>query len=634
MTAIVNSQSEFKSVTEILENIYPEILQDMKDDDYIIQYENYESFFEIEYEGDIAGFYTMEESEERNVLNEIYVLRKFRGRNIASRKIMDLLVMPNINLFIRNPNQNMIQTLLSHDLAISLPNNLIFSGVGLVVSSSEIYKNSKIKKAYRNIDYDMFFSASYYDNDLKCIITTNESPFFKREGTLAVIEPRKTDLKKYNLRKKLKRTTLKSLNDKLMYIFDSLDEVNEFKEEEYDRIIALNSIDTLISDDTIDNLSKTWNIDKKDLKEIHDVVKKSVEDGEVDERFTRTRMNYLLENPSMINRKADMKLLPDYCPFCENIVSDDYMHCPVCAFSFVGLSSDDVNIDGDNNLYREVVEKAEENNWNLDEILDIQCLCGTYEFIMMSRDIRVFPIDEVDRSNKVRNGSVAEFGLKNGYLKKCTYDEYIDIVENEFTMKDLELEAMYYGLEKKHGRNEITRAIKDNVSAEDIHIKYLETEKGGNLYENSEILEFYMKYLRTFLFCEFKKFYDEHDYPLNEAGDRFIEMEYEKGIEKKNWRVYKQMLKYEMEKIYTPREHFKLAVQMLIYDINCDDLRDDLNMGCEMDTLTYFRRYLPSVGDDRFELFDEAYDEFRLDELKGNYDEAFDTFIDICGRLF
>ena len=48
-----------------------------------------------------------------------------------------------------------------------------------------------------------------------------------------------------------------------MYIFDSLDEVNEFKEEEYNRIIALNSIDTLISDDTIDDLSKAWVLIKK-----------------------------------------------------------------------------------------------------------------------------------------------------------------------------------------------------------------------------------------------------------------------------------------------------------------------------------------------------------------------------------
>ena len=315
MTAIVNSQSEFKSVTEILENIYPEILQDMKDDDYTIQYEDYESFFEIEYEGDIAGFYTLERFDGIEILNEIYILRKFRGRNITFDKIMEFFAASDMDFWIRNPNQSMIQTLLKHNLAFNIGNNIIYSAVEFVVSSSEVYKNSRIKSAYRNLTEDIFLSASFYDNDLKAIITSNEGPLFKRKWTLAVIEPRKNDLKKYKLRKKLKSVTFKVLDNKMMFISDSMDKVDDFEEECYNNIINMNSIDRLISDDTLDDLSKTWDIDKKDLKKIHDAVKKSVDDGEVHPRYAGTRMNYLLERPFMIDRKADMNLLPDYCPF-------------------------------------------------------------------------------------------------------------------------------------------------------------------------------------------------------------------------------------------------------------------------------------------------------------------------------
>ena len=178
------------------------------------------------------------------------------------------------------------------------------------------------------------------------------------------------------------------------------------------------------------------------------------------------------------------------------------------------------------------------------------------------------------------------------------------------------------------------KEIKDYVTSDDFSIRYIETEKGRDLFENSEILRFYMNHLRTFLFCEFKKFYDGQDCSLKEAGDKFVEIEYKKGIEQKNWRVYKQLLKYNIGKTHNPEECLKIAIQMLIYDLNCDDLRDDMGLGYEMDTLMYMIQYLPNVNVDFYELFEEAYSEFKLKELKHKKEKSFDTFMDICGGDF
>lgn len=635
MKTILNSECEFKTATEILENHYPEILKDLNNDDYVIQYEDYDAFCEIEHDHKIVGFYTLEQHEEVSILNEIYIMSDFRGKNIAFDHILNFFSIPNTAFLIRNPNQNMIQTLLKHDLAIDIGENIIFSALHFIASSDEIYKNSKTKKAYRNLSEKVLFSYSCYDNTLKCNIAHNTEDLVKRKATLIVITPRKNDIKQYGLRKKLKKITLKSLDDKMLVIYNAMEDVDEFLDKTYDHLVSLNSIDKIINEDTIENLSKNNDIDKNDLNRIRNSIKKSIDNGEINEIYTKIRLAYLLENPDKIENEANLKLLPDKCPFCENEILDFYSECPVCAFSLEKeISPDILNIDGDNKLYREVVEKANENKWDLDEIFDLQCMCGIFEFIMMSEMERFFEIETVDKSNKVKIGSVAEYGLKNGYLKECSYEDYLDLVENKFSKQDLKNEVEHYGLSEKLTKKGLIKEIKNNVTPDDFSIRYIETEKGRDLFENSEIIRFYLNYLRTFLFCEFKKFCDEQDCSLNEAGDKFIETEYKKGIEKKNWRVYKQLLKYNIEKTHNPKECLKLAIQMLIYDLNCDDLRDEMGLGYEMDTLMYMIQYLQNVNVDFYELFEEAYSEFKLKELKHKKEKTFDTFMDICGGNF
>ena len=450
MKTILKSDCEFETATEILKNHYMELLKDLNNDGYIIQYEDYDAFCEIEYDNKIVGFYTLEQHEDVSILNEIYIMSDFRGRNIAFNHILNFFSIPNTIFLIRNPNHNMIQTLLKHDLAMDIGNNIIFSALHFIASSDEIYKNSKIKRAYRNPTEKVLFSFSYYDNDLKSNITYNAGDLVKRKATLIVITPRKNDIKQYGLRKKLKKITLKSLDDKMLTIYNAMENIDEFIDKTYDHLLSLNSVDKIINEDTIENLSKNNDIDKNDLNRIRDSIKKSIDDGEINEIYAKTRLAYLLENPDKISKEPNIKLLPDKCPFCENEILDFYSECPVCAFSIEKeISPDILLIDGNNKLYREVVEKANENKWDLDEIFDLQCMCGTFEFIMMSEMERFFEIENVDKSNKVKIGSVAKYGLENGYLKECSYEDYIDLVENKFSKQDLINEVEHYGLSKK-----------------------------------------------------------------------------------------------------------------------------------------------------------------------------------------
>ena len=625
MKTILKSESEFKTTSEILENSYPEISKELKKD-YIIQYEDYDAFCEITHQGEVVGFYTFTQDDAIAVINEFYILKSHRGQNIAFKCLSDLFAIPNTVFFLNNPNTSMIQVLLKNDLAYKISDDIICSGITFMVCSDDVFKNSKIKKAYRNIGEREYYTSNFYDINLKCTVTSNDSKIVKRGGTLIVIEPRKADIKKYTIRKKLKNITLKSLDDKMLTIYESRKDTEEFIEKSYDYLVELNSIDNIMD-----------NIDAGDeLKdEIAQSIKKSIANDELDPAYVKIRLSYLLDNPDKIHCPADLELMPEKCPLCESEILKDYYECPVCAFPLkINQTPDMLNIDPGNKLYREVIEKADENNWDLDEIFDLQCLCGTFEFIRMSKMAKFFPIENVDESNKVKIGSVGEYAVKNGYLKECSYDDYINLVENEFSRSDLKIEVEHYGLKDQFTKRGLIKEIKNNVAPEDISIKYLETEKGTDLIENSEILNFYMDYLRTFLFCEFKKFFDEHDYSVSEAGDKFIQREYEKGIENKNWRIYKQLLKYQIEKSENATECVKLAMKMLIYDVNCDDLKDDINQGYELDTLMYLMEYLPDSDADFENLFDESFKEFEIKELKHNKEEAYGTFLGICEGEF
>ena len=100
MKTILKSDSLFKTTPEILENNYPQILNEIQNEDYIIQYDNYDAFCEIEYGNEVVGFYTLEQLEDATLLNEFYIIGDFRGKNITFDMILDFIAIPNTDFYL------------------------------------------------------------------------------------------------------------------------------------------------------------------------------------------------------------------------------------------------------------------------------------------------------------------------------------------------------------------------------------------------------------------------------------------------------------------------------------------------------------------------------------------------------
>ena len=128
MKALLKTDYEFEKVSQILENNYPEIFKSIQSDDYSIQYDEFDAFCEIIDENKVVGFYTLQQMDEYNTtINELYILKNHRGKNLTVEILLNLFIMPNTIFYIRNPNQNMIKVLLKNDLAIRIEKNLIYS---------------------------------------------------------------------------------------------------------------------------------------------------------------------------------------------------------------------------------------------------------------------------------------------------------------------------------------------------------------------------------------------------------------------------------------------------------------------------------------------------------------------------
>ena len=612
MKTIIENPTGFKTVTEILKNNYPELLKAVEKDGYIIQYENFDAFCEITFDDEAIGFYTFEQVDTYStVINEMFITKEYRGHEIPLEVFLGMFQIPNTVLYLRNPSKKMIDTLIKCGLAFPLTDRIVYCFLQIMGSSDDVFKNSKIKRFYRNKTDKIYIPATFYDSELKCAVTlAQDSEFAKAEGTPIIFEPRKEDIKRYRLRKKLKKVTQSFLEREIDEIISVIDDSLKCHDEAYDRMIELSSLE---------NIELPSNLSRSD-------VEKNIERVSLHPRYTRVRLAYLEENPDKISCEPDMSLLPDRCPYCENEILPIYEDCPECGFHLISLDYDTAFIDSDGRLYREVTDKIKENGWDEDEIYRLQCLCGCYEYIRVTQEGIRLSLNEVDRSNKLKKGSVLSYGLENGYLKKLSHDEYLTLLESEYSKSELKSEAAHLGMEAKFTRKGIIRQIGESGRQS---FEYIETEKGMDLYRNCEILSFYMDNLRTFLFCEFKKFTDEHDTSLEEAGDAFIEREFERGMENGDWSVYRQVLKYRLARSDNPDETLKLAVQILIYDLNSDECENPMGLDVEFDTMMYLMEALSQGGLDSEGIFESAYEEFEIAEMKHKKDEVHEILMEM-----
>lgn len=327
-------------LSDSLKEYYPHILSAIEKEGYLIEFEEYDKFYEITYKNQIVGFITLEiHPLVDNILsiNESYVIPKFRGKNLLYKLLKTLILDENHEILIQRPNISFMKVLKKNNLCYKLTKDLLVSYIKFHINLDYIYYNFKIEKFY-NKDYaDIPYKANVFDLSRSLsMLRDPKSNFIKSDDFFACVQPRKGDLKKYNLYNKLKNIDEDYLNENFMFWHFSNTEITEFLESS--EIDLLESIDVHNLIGSSDKLNHKFT---KKLKENH----LSTEDGfkirkhiiksqyknQLSEKSTPQRILYLLKHFDKVDFEIDdVNDNMVMCPFCNSQIPDNYNSCSTC----------------------------------------------------------------------------------------------------------------------------------------------------------------------------------------------------------------------------------------------------------------------------------------------------------------
>ena len=338
---IYNSNSI--TLEEFLKNSYEKIWESVKKEDYNLDFQHFDEFYEIPYENEIVGFIAVEKSNKFNTKSivDCYIKPEKRGNNLLYKALIKLISSTHYYIISKKPTRSFILALLHYGLAYKISENLIISWFDFEVKANDLYKNSKIKKLYKKIDENSDVSCHADLFDLECnslIILDSDNLMSKNSAINIISEPRKYDLKKFNSRKKLKKVSvnyLENINDvKVENITDFLNFFNDlnFELNQYFTVDNIIGSEDKLNDDVVEFLNEN-HISLEDGFKIRQDIINALNDEEIINTFIKFRFEFLVSNREYIGKTIDKKDNNNHCPFCEKGM-DIFYTCRICGHQF------------------------------------------------------------------------------------------------------------------------------------------------------------------------------------------------------------------------------------------------------------------------------------------------------------
>ena len=648
-----------KSTLEMyLNDNYPEILKSINKENYILDYVDFDLFFEIEYENNVVGFITLENDDLNNrlIINESYIVPEYRGNNLFFKNYLDILNNCEKQVVIRKPNKNLINVLLNNDFAFKMPDDIIISYADFIIELKDTYKNSKIKHNYKKVkDDNLTFIANLYDLNLSSVLFFDNSHIYsKKYDVLCVCEARKYDLKKYSIRKKLKKVQPKYLDKRFNIISDNIIEA-------FDYFKNLN-----------EDFSQSDKIRNKFLNENSEFKDKNLDKISGSENF-------------ILN-----------CPFCDEITQKSDIHCHNCGFDLektiiknqdesIMMPIEDNSILMPNDFDDKYEDYFESDKFkeDADEIRSIfdseeemkdafsKLIEATGELALVSSELKketpsslnIIDYDYLglDRDNFDENEN-RELNIQKSmyalvkyinehptpwsyvyYFKSIDDDAFDWIIDKEYItkvmpdqfhelFKDCTVEELIRESESSHNPD-TTKEDMINYFIEWCDYSWIVSQKGMDYLNAHPFLEFFTNNLLDFNIYEFKLFADkyEKELTLEEIGDKYINAKLTNALSLDELDVYLNYVDYYFNLNYSKNNYERALlylIQRLIYEINMWNLKEYHFAFDEVFSIKagylLFKITKLNLDFDLEKLYDEAYNSLKIHDIQFNYAENYD----------
>ena len=446
---ILNNDS--MKLEDFLKNNYEILWDSIEDEEYTLDFQTFDEFYEIKRDDEVIGYIVFEYSNMLNVkeIVDAYILPDCRGDGLLCENLIEIIESTHYKILSKKPTRSFIQALLKSGLACKISDNQIFSWIKFDVNIGDAYKNSKLKRLYKKASPEkekVHYFADLFDLDINCLLFNDyQHNFSKKSETLIISEPRKYDLKKYNCRKKLKTVTVNYLKATYENYSLNIDDALESFEELNDRIGEKYTVENMIgsedklNDSIVDLLTKS-DLTIDDGFKIRESILNSLETCEISNISIKDRLTFLISNPSFIGKKVEKENL-NKCSFCGEEIRDlDIEYCNICGHLF------DVLLENFN-----LIEENEE--MSLDEL----------EFIENAQ-----PIKDNEFLTEMYNMSKKVIDINNIAYDDLNYtiDEYYEHLDELLdNIKDYDFD--WYFPEDNQFDNELLKIIDKNNYDED-----------------------------------------------------------------------------------------------------------------------------------------------------------------------
>ena len=440
-------KNKYTTLSELLEMEYPEILENILNENYELTYNNFEIFKEITYENKVVGFYTHEGyklNSSKRIVNEIYIIPEYRCKGICSKLIWELITHPLYYFYFKKPTKAFINMLLKNKLAIK-KNNYVMSYPKFSVDLYEAYRNKNIRKLYHPITENnkkLSIICDMFDYNLCTLIFSDDYSFYcKKSDIMGISSPRSVDMKKYKLKTKLSKInknyfkkynnkTDKYMDDFIIFNYNTEDSIDDYLSVES----KIGSSDEL--NDEFKQMLENNNLDLDDGFRIRNHIVRELENDEIIPKSIDLRINYLIHNMDKADLEFNEDIIFDECPVCFEKINGNFDVCDNCGHNI----SDEEEISHDNvgNPFEKLIESLS-NLTKKEEYSDDDEVKKFYDKYLQSYSYHEFNNFVNEHNLSSMEKAVDEF-LEYNYernLKINPYEAYFDYL----------LSSMYFKLD-------------------------------------------------------------------------------------------------------------------------------------------------------------------------------------------
>lgn len=501
-------------IDDILKGKYTDIYDSMTEENFPLNVEKCDIFNEIKYSGKVVGFATYNlKNDSHVILTQIYVLPSFRGKGLFKNEL-DYLFEEGYVVSIHEPNKKIVELLIDYGYAEKINKSLVLSAINFSVDKKDLIskdmpsKNPKFEMIYTNF-YDLKICASILfridNNESYEVYYTDISVYDKNVSSIEV---------------------RKELDDE--YFIDTVNILTRRDLEVERRLLLLRNnlpsenieIKELFASDEFSDIFMDYvNRGKVSLDEIKRIKQQLFIDltrGIIRKESIPLRLDYLVSNYHNNNEKDENVRNP--CPYCNEELDYSQRYCVSCGYDIFN----DLNIKNVKYfLYKDVLKEKLSFKYSISNVLEKKDEFSEEYLKIMAI---CYIIDNLNIRNYQEIFYLASdiFGLKDYDLRSLMEEhDYIsyDVIESdwfeeaqEFTVSELKDFLLKNNIKQSGNKNDLIKRIKLNIPLDKIDSKVPKvTELGYQFKKDSFPLLYHNKYLKNYVYEEFKDFYERSD---------------------------------------------------------------------------------------------------------------------------